>query len=174
MPTKVLQLVSVGAIPPSLLQDLEEPIRLQLGASLVPSLKALPTPGYAFNKDRNQYHSTAIMRRLAQLPEPGQTLLGVLDEDLFLPDSPFIFGESDREAHIGLLAIGRLKQGTDYEGFRHRLQVEGLHQAGHLVGLSYCEDQRCVMSLSQSVKEVDKKHATLCHVCRNELAKIMR
>jgi archaemetzincin len=170
----VLQLVSVGNIPTTLLKDLEEPLRNQLNVSIVQGRQVLPPPAYAFNKDRNQYHSTAIMRRLATLPHPGETLLAVVDEDLFLPDSPFIFGESDREARIGLLAIGRLKQGTDPEGFRRRLQVEGLHQAGHLVGLSYCEDHRCVMSLSQTVPEVDKKHATLCHVCRNELAKINR
>jgi archaemetzincin len=172
--SKVLHLVSVGTIPTTLLKDLEEPLRAQLNVSILQGRQTLPQPGYAFNKDRNQYHSTAIMRRLTGLPGPGQTILAVVDADLFLPDSPFIFGESDREARVGLLAIGRLKQGADGERFRRRLQVEGLHQAGHLVGLSYCEDARCVMSLSQSVAEVDKKHATLCHVCRTELAKVNR
>lgn len=174
MPTKVLQLVAVGAVPPTLLKDLEEPIRLHLGATIVQGKATLPAPAYAFNKDRNQYHSTAIMRRLATVLEPGQLLFGVVDVDLFHPDSPFIFGESDRETRIGVLGLARLRQGVDHEGFRRRLRVEGLHQAGHLVGLSYCEDQRCVMVLSQTQQEVDKKHPTLCHVCRNELAKLNR
>ncbi len=175
MSTRLLQVVAVGNPPASLLKDLEEPLRVQLGVQAVAGRTQLQTPTYAFNKDRSQYHSNAIMRRLVPLLEPGQhSALGVLDVDLFVPDSPFVFGEADREAHIALVSVFRLRQGADAEVLKRRLQVEGTHQVGHLLGLSYCEDPRCVMFLAQAPQDVDRKGPALCNVCRNELVKLNR
>ncbi len=173
MPQRVLLLVSVGSVPPSLLKDLEEPLATHMGLTAVVSKTALPRPDYAFNKDRAQYHCNAILRRLVPLLEPGQNFaLGVLDVDLFVPDSPFVIGEADRESKIALLSIARLKPGADADLLRRRAQVEAVHQAGHLLGLSYCEDPRCVMFLATSVQDCDRKNPGLCNVCRNELAKL--
>lgn len=174
MPLKFLQLVSVGSAPASLLKDVEDPLMVQLSLGVRYTKASLTAPTYAFNKDRNQFHSNAIMRRLVPLLEPGGLILGVVDVDLFVPDSPFVFGEADRESRSAVMSIQRLKQGADEHLYRRRCQVEAVHQAGHLVGLSYCEDARCVMFLAQSVQDVDKKQVSLCHVCRNELAKLNR
>ncbi len=175
MGSRVLQIVAVGNAPVALLKDLEEPLRAQLGVTALPGKSVLPTPAYAFNKDRGQYHSNAIMRRLVPLLDgPMGLALGVTDVDLFVPDSPFVFGEADREARIALVSLNRLRQGADGELLRRRTQTEAVHQTGHLLGLSYCEDSRCVMFLAQSVQEADKKGAALCNVCRNELAKLSR
>ncbi len=174
MPSRVMQLAAIGDAPPSLLRDLELPLTTQLGVTPVYSRISLATPGYAYNKDRNQYHSNAIMRRLVPLLEPGQTILGVVDVDLFVPDSGFVFGEADRESRAAVLSIARLRQGADEVLLRRRVQVEGLHQAGHLVGLSYCEDARCAMFLATTLPDVDRKQIALCHICRNELAKLNR
>lgn len=172
---KVLLLVTVGDPPPLMVKDLEEPVLKQLGVSVAYSKTALPSPVYAFNKDRGQYHCNAIMRRLVPLLEPGQhCVLGLSDVDLFVPDSPFVYGEADRESKSAVLSIARLRSGADDETLRRRLQVEGLHQAGHLVGLSYCEDARCAMFLAQSPQDVDRKQMALCTLCRNELQKINR
>ncbi|MGZ3460792.1 MAG: non-proteolytic archaemetzincin-like protein [Archangium sp.] len=175
MPQKVLLLVSLGSPPPVLLRELEEPIALQLGLRSVVSKTVLPTPAYAFNKDRGQYHCNAIMRRLVGLLEPGQSLvLGVTDVDLFVPDSPFVLGEADRESKSAVLSLARLRQGVEAEQLRRRLQVEAMHQAGHLLGLSYCEDPRCVMFFAQTPQDCDRKQMTLCNNCRNELNKLNR
>jgi archaemetzincin len=172
---RVLQLVSVGQLAPGLLKELEEPIQSQLQIQAVPGKKALPAPTYAFNKDRSQYHCNAIMRRISPLIEAGQSFaLGVSDVDLFVPDSPFVFGEADRESRVALLSIFRLRQGADGEMLKRRMRVEAVHQAGHLVGLSYCEDPRCVMFLASTVQDCDRKGLSLCNLCRNELAKLNR
>ena len=174
-PQRMLLLVSVGNPPPVLLREVEGPISLQLGLATVQSKTALPTPTYAFNKDRGQYHCNAIMRRLVALLEPGQSMvLGVTDVDLFVPDSPFVLGEADRESRSAVLSLARLRQGVDGEQLRRRLQVEAVHQAGHLLGLSYCEDPRCVMFFSQVPQDCDRKHLSLCNNCRNELNKLNR
>lgn len=175
MTTKVLQLVIVGSTPLSLVRELEEPLRSQLGISVSHGKTQLQTPTYAFNKDRNQYHSNAIMRRLVPLIENGQHgALGILDVDLFVPDSPFVFGEADRECRIGLVSTYRLRQQAEPEQLRRRAQIEGVHQAGHLLGLSYCEDPRCVMFLAATPTDVDRKGLALCNLCRNELGKLNR
>ncbi len=167
--------MSIGNPPLSLLKELEEPLAQQLGATAVQAKVQLPTPAYAFNKDRQQYHSNAIMRRLVTLLEAGNRyVLGVTDVDLFVPDSPFIFGEADRESKSAVVSIFRLRQGADHETLKRRTQVESVHQAGHLLGLSYCEDARCVMFLATSVGDCDRKSVQLCNVCRNELAKLNR
>ena len=174
MSARVLQLVAIGGPPLALLRELEEPVRAQLSVQATASKTQLPTPVYAFNKDRNQYHSNAIMRRLVALLPGQQWVMGGLDVDLFVPDSPFVFGEADRESRIALVSVFRLRQGADPEVLRRRLQVETVHQAGHLVGLSYCEDPRCVMFLATSLSDVDRKGLALCNLCRNELQKIAR
>lgn len=174
-PLKVLLLVPLGSPTPVLLREVEGPLSLQLGLASVVSKVSLPAPAYAFNKDRGQYHCNAIMRRLVGLLEPGQSMvLGVTDVDLFVPDSPYVLGEADRESKSAVLSLARLRQGADGEQARRRLQVEAVHQAGHLLGLSYCEDARCVMFFAQTPQDCDRKQPSLCNNCRNELNKLNR
>jgi archaemetzincin len=173
MPGKALQLVPIGTPPLALLRATEEPLLAQLGITVVHSKTQLTTPAYAFNKDRNQYHSNAIMRRLVTLLDAGQPLvMGVADVDLFVPDAPFVFGEADRQTRVAIISIARLKQGADMDTLKRRTQIETVHQAAHLLGLSFCDDSRCVMFLAQSVTDCDRKGLTLCSVCRNEMAKL--
>lgn len=175
MQQRVLLLVAVGSPTPALLKDLEEPLATHMGLSTVVSKVALQRPDYAFNKSRGQYHCNAIMRRLVTLMEPGHSLvMGVTDVDLFVPDSAFILGEADRESHSAVVSLARLGQGALGDQLRRRLQVEAVHQAGHLLGLSYCEDPRCVMFFAQSPLDCDRKQLGPCNLCRNELAKLNR
>jgi len=174
MPLKTLQLVTVGPVPPGLMRELEEPLAVQLQVTASSSRTVLQSPTYAFNKDRNQYHSNAIMRRLVPLMEGKHFVIGVTAVDLFVPDSPFVFGEADREARVAVVSIARLKGPPEGDTLRRRAQVETVHQAGHLLGLSYCDDPRCVMFFATSVQDCDRKGMALCNVCRNELLKLNR
>jgi archaemetzincin len=175
MPHRVLLLVSVGSVSPSLVKELEEPLTTLLGLTVVGSKVALQRPDYAFNKDRGQYHCNAIMRRLVSLMEPSHTLvLGVTDVDLFVPDSAFVLGEADRESRGAVVSLARLRPGAHADQLRRRVQVEAVHQAGHLLGLSFCEDSRCAMYFAQTPQDCDRKQLGLCNPCRNELAKINR
>lgn len=170
----MLQLVAVGNSSVTVLKALEEPLFSHLGVISAQSKSHLPAPGYAFNKDRNQYHCNAILRRLVPLASGQDFVLGVTDVDLFVPDSPFIFGEADRESKVAVISLFRLHQGADAETLKRRARVEAVHQAGRLIGLSNCEDPRCAMFVATSVAECDRKGAGLCNACRNELAKILR
>lgn len=171
---KVLQVVTVGEVPGPLLRELEAPVAAHLGVQVVHVRTNLNTPAYAFNKDRGQYHCNAILRRLSTLAEPGSGVLGVTEVDLFVPDAPHVFGEADRESRSALMSLFRLRAGADLELLKRRTQLEAVHQAGHLVGLSFCEDARCAMFLAQSPQEQDRKGLGLCNLCRNELGKLQR
>lgn len=171
---KTVSLLAIGNVANTLLRELDAPLQAQLALGTVAAKTTLANPTYAFNKDRSQYHTNAIMRRLAPLVEGSVGVLAVADVDLFVPDSAFVFGEADRESKVALLSVARLRAGADPDLLRRRVQTEGLHLAGHLVGLSYCEDPRCVMFLASSTQDVDRKQTSLCHVCRNELAKLSR
>src|SRR5262245_59263710 len=165
---KVLQLVGVGDVPGPLMRELEAPIVSHLGLTVDVGRTSLTTPTYAFNKDRQQYHCNAILRRLASLVEPGGGVLGITEVDLFVPDAPHVFGEADRESRTALMSLFRLRPGADLETLRRRASLEALHQAGHLVGLSYCEDARCAMYLASMPQELDRKGLGFCNLCRNE------
>jgi archaemetzincin len=168
-----LQLVAVGEVTAQFLKELEQPILQVLGVVAFPGKPSLPAPTFAFNKNRQQYHTTSIMRRLLTVKETGVPLvLGVTDVDLFQPDSNFVYGEADRESHAALMSLCRLK--GEGEGWKRRAYVEAVHQAGHLVGLSFCEDARCAMYLATTITDADRRQLHLCNNCRNELQKMRR
>ena len=173
MAVKELQLVPVGPVQGVFLKELEAPIAQVLGVTAYVGKALLAQPAFAFNKDRNQYHTTAIMRRLLTIKDTGTPLIiGIADVDLFVPDSPFVYGEADRESHAAVMSLWRLK--GEGEAWKRRTFVEAVHQAGHLVGLSYCEDARCAMYLATTITDAERRQLHLCNNCRNELAKIRR
>jgi archaemetzincin len=152
-------------------------MRVELGLEAVVVGPALAEPKYAFNKDRGQYHATSILRRLAPQRQRSELgVLGVADVDLFVPDTPFVLSEADRESAVAILSVARLRpefsgQAPNSDRVRSRAQAEAIHAAGQLLGLSHCDDLRCVMFLPASAVEVDRKGMSLCHECRAELAR---
>ena len=172
VPPKVV-LVPLGPLPREVLVGAGKALRDVFGPSVVLGA-ALERPEYAFNKDRNQYHSTAILRRLAQTRRGDTPVLGVVDVDLFQPDAPFVLGEADRGAGIAVVSVARLATGPDGkaaspERLARRLQAEAVHEFGRLLGLSECQDLRCAMLLSHKATDADRKGPGLCPACRNAL-----
>jgi len=173
----IVQIVPVGATARTLVKELAEPLAGVFGIEVALGAP-LSEPKYAFNKDRSQYHSTAILRRLSAARAKEQLgILGVAEVDLFIPDSPFVFGEADRECHAAVVSLARLR--PDFHGgppdndvLRARGRTEVIHEVGHLVGLSHCDDARCVMFFSSSVSDTDRKGCALCNDCRAELARV--
>jgi archaemetzincin len=174
MPPRLL-VVALGPLPRAFLRDIGSAIThvYETHAQLGPPQQR---PDYAFNKDRNQYHSAAILRRLGQLrgDPAAPPVLGITEVDIFVPDAPFVFGEADRDSRTAVVSLSRLAHGPDgkpaeTERLKRRAQVESVHEYGHLVGLSHCQDPRCAMFLSHKPSDSDRKGPGLCSACRSAL-----
>ncbi len=165
-PSHVL-LIALGGVAHRLVQGAAEALHetLEIASKLGPSLDK---PQYAFNKDRGQYHATSILRRLASLRGQGVPVVGIVDVDLFLPDAPYVIGDADRDAGAAVFSLARLSH-ADPDKVRRRVQVETVHGAGHLLGLSHCSDFRCAMFFSRDAADADRKGPGLCASCRAAL-----
>ena len=138
----------------------------------VEALGALALPEESYDRKRNQYHSTRILKVLLEdVPPDALKVLGRVEEDLFIPILTFIFWEAQLGGTASLVSAARLRQefyGLDPDGeiLRDRLQKECLHELGHNFGLVHCRDRRCVMYLSNTVRDVDGKDREYCRSCR--------
>ncbi|HID55714.1 TPA: archemetzincin [Candidatus Poribacteria bacterium] len=142
------------------------------GCQILPSI---PMPKDAYNPRRGQYLSTLILRELDLIPSPNNTkLLGVADEDLYVPQLNFVFGEARLGGKSAVIALPRLRQ--EFYGyppnerlFRERMVKEAVHELGHTLGLRHCPNSLCVMHFSNSLRDTDVKSSYFCRRCLKEL-----
>ena len=129
---------------------------------------------FAFDEQRRQYHSTAIIQRLERLGDPDARVLGVTACDLYVPVLTFVFGEAQLDGNCAVVSTARLHE--EFYGMparqnllRERLVKEASHELGHTFGLRHCGDWRCVMALSHAVERLDVKGADFCASCRKKV-----
>jgi archaemetzincin len=134
-------------------------------------LQGIRVPQEAYNQQRGQYYSTVILNKLDLLrANPREKILGVIDEDLYVPSLNFVFGEADPLSKVAVISLYRLKQenydAKDEEGlYFSRLSKEAIHELGHLIGFKHCPNPRCVMYFSNSLLETDRKSEKFCDNC---------
>ncbi len=169
---KLLQLLPIGNVDGGLLKDLCPAVE---GILRVPC-KALPVrldPEFAFHGERQQYHSSEILQRMQSfLTGDCWRVLGVAAVDLYIPILTFVFGEAQMGGPCAVLSTHRLRQEfyglpPDREVLRQRVIKEAVHEVGHTLHLTHCDDYRCVMASSQAVEWIDLKSSRLCGSCRD-------
>ena len=138
--------------------------------------KPLPVPKYAYNPTREQYHAASILKRVEAMRDPSwDCAVSITDFDLFVPETPFVFGEADRSTRSALVSISRLgsevgSPESRNEAMMRRLLTELIHNIGLIRGLATCPNNRCVMFFAATTQEIDKKGMTFCANCRKRLA----
>ncbi len=169
---KLVQLLPIGNVDDGLLKDLRPAIEEIL---CVPC-QVLPVrldPEFAFHGERQQYHSSEILQRMHSFLSPDSwRMLGVAAVDLYIPILTFVFGEAQMGGPCAVLSAHRLRQELygfppDRDLFRQRLIKEAVHELGHTLSLTHCEDYRCVMASSHAVEWIDLKESALCMTCRS-------
>jgi len=167
---RIISLVPIGRFDRALLGSLAEGLteRLHAACSLEPA--ALDAE-FAYNPQRRQYHSTAILKKLLnhRSQDPWK-VLAVTDLDLYIPVLTFVFGEAQLTEGRAVVSAHRLRQEfyglpEDSGLLRERLLKEALHELGHTYGLRHCADYTCVMSSSYGVERIDLKQAAFCSAC---------
>ena len=97
--------------------------------------------------------------------------------DLTAPELDYVFGYAAPERRAAAVSLYRLADGAEGRRCSRRLLVERatkeiLHEAGHLLGLSHCDEVLCVMRYSQALQDTDIKRALYCTRCLTELSRM--
>ena len=165
----------VGAVDGRLLEslrgDLQRSLRLPVRV-----MGNMPVPEESYERSRDQFHSTKILKEiLKDVPPDAMKILGIVDRDLCIPILTFVFGEAQLDGTASVVGLARLRQefhGLPPDGriFFDRLCKESLHELGHTFGLIHCRDRECVMSLANTIRDVDRKSADFCEECESVVA----
>lgn len=168
----MLQLLGIE-VPTELLGGLAVPLADTFGMECRVRPERLDA-AFAYNRARNQYHSTAILQAMQAFVEPGARLLAVTSLDLFVPILTFVFGEAQVPGACAVVSLHRLRE--EFYGLppredlvQERLVKEAVHELGHTFGLRHCDDWRCVMTSSHGVERLDVKTADFCRDCRHRI-----
>ncbi len=166
-------LVPIGKTDPAILANLKNDLA-EVFKKRVEIDEPLPEPDYAFNGERNQYLSTAILKELLsqKISKANSKVLGVVDQDLFVPQLNFVFGEASQQAAV--ISLTRLRQEfyglpADENLFRKRVLTEAVHELGHTYGLNHCPNLHCVMFFSNTLADTDRKGFNFCPLCQKKL-----
>lgn len=172
---KRIQLLPLGDIDRRQIDDLAHSLAREMKrqCEVLPIERDLSP---SFNASRGQYHSTAILARLAARVAPDTwRLLGVTAVDLYIPILTFVFGEAQLDGAAALVSLHRLHQQfyglpPDERLLHERLLKEAMHELGHTFGLTHCDDTRCAMAPSHAVEWIDLKTARFCAKCASAVA----
>ena len=166
-------LVTVGEVDKKVIQmlkyDLNKVFKRQVWSG-----KGMPHPDYTFNKKRNQYLSTAILKAMMEKKEyvTYEKILGIIDHDLYVPKLNFVFGEASQR--VAIISLTRLRYEfynlpKDQGLFRRRVLTEAVHELGHTYGLRHCGNPHCVMFSSKSLIDTDLKGPDFCQRCKSKI-----
>jgi archaemetzincin len=130
-------------------------------------------PAGTFDERRRQHASGKLLRFLVERgPGPDAEVLGITDQDLFIPILTFVFGEAQLGGAAAVVSTARLAEPVprpDPRLFVERLAKECVHELGHTMGLLHCSAPGCAMGRAASVRDVDRKSSGLCGDCRARL-----
>jgi archaemetzincin len=166
-----IQLLPLGEISRAILIALQEALAKEFSV-VCEVLDPEPDPSYAWSAQRQQYSSTEILAALAARPlPPAASLLAVTPLDLYIPILTFVFGEAQLNGPCAVVSTFRLRQEfyglpADSNLLTSRLIKESVHELGHTLGISHCNDYACVMAPSHAVEWIDLKNTSLCELCR--------
>jgi archaemetzincin len=133
-------------------------------------------PVFAFHAERQQYHSSEMLYAMQRfVVADAWRVLGITLVDLYIPILTFVFGEAQMGGPCGLVSGHRLKQQFyglpgDEPLFERRLLTEAVHELGHTLQLTHCEDYQCAMAPSHGVEWMDLKLSSLCPACEARIA----
>jgi archaemetzincin len=171
---RVLQLLPIGDFDGRLLRDLGSAMAemFRIPCEVAP---VRLDPEFAYHGERQQYHSSEILQAMQRLVTGNSwRVLGVTAVDLYIPILTFVFGEAQIGGPCGLVSAHRLRQEfyglpPDAEMLGQRLLKEAVHEIGHTLALTHCEDYQCAMAPSHAVEWIDLKEVSLCEACRTRV-----
>jgi predicted Zn-dependent protease len=87
------------------------------------------------------------------------------DQDIYSPGLDYVFGKAYAGDRICIVSSRRLQDVRDMDRTVERLVKVTLHEIGHLLRLTHCEDPGCVMYRSNDAVSVDGRALSFCERC---------
>jgi archaemetzincin len=171
---KLLQLVPIGDFDGGILRQLA-PAMANLFRIPTEVLSVRLDPEFAYHGERQQFHSSEILQAMQRhVQSDSWRVLGITAVDLYIPILTFVFGEAQIGGPCGLVSAHRLRQEfyglpPDPDLLKQRLLKEAVHEIGHTLDLTHCEDYRCAMAPSHAVEWIDLKESSLCGTCQSRV-----
>lgn len=126
---------------------------------------------FARDAERNQYHSTPILQKLAsEAPARAIKVAALCRVDLYIPILTYVYGEAQLNGRACIVSSYRLEDGfaesKPTDRFISRMAKEIIHELGHTFDLRHCPDPVCLMHYCRSESDVDHKSEQFCRYCK--------
>ncbi len=136
-------------------------------------------PAYAVIPARRQYDALPILEALQANASDRAVRLGILNGDLCLPIFSYVLGEAQVKGRAAVISLYRLKQGGDGRAVAptlvyDRLAKVALHEIAHVLGLTHCREEGCLMRFSLGVEHIDELSMRFCPECELRLIRARR
>ncbi len=174
-----IYLVPVGRIESWILEAIQEHLVKKFNCKIRVS-EGMEIPPDAYNKRRNQYLSTNILKKIQSFftAAEKEKALAISNEDLYVNGLNFVFGEAELRGQYAVISLARLRQSfyglpEDRALFLERAIKEAVHELGHVYGLRHCPNPECVMHFSNSLADTDRKSSSFCGNCHAIFEKLL-
>ena len=160
----------IGELDTELIEEIAGEIKRVFGFSTAIE-SVLQDLSFALDQNRNQYHSTMILKQLAaNTPPAAVRLIAVAQVDLFIPILTHVYGEAQLGGTACIVSTYRLNEGRSGMNispkYIDRIVKEAIHELGHTFNLRHCPDDICIMHYCRNEQDVDRKSDQLCRYCK--------
>ncbi len=170
-----VDIVPVGDLPAAVKREASSGLRSVYDCE-VTIHDSQPVPEGAYDAGRDQYRAEEFIE-LAGRVGTGEKNIAVTPKDLFYRRRNYVFGLAYLSGNGSVISTYRLQTSSDggfsersaSDIFADRVRKEVVHEIGHTLGLEHCDNARCVMNFSPTVREVDVKEENLCGSCQRNV-----